>query len=57
MNKNPAEGKAEVKLVPCAAPAGLKEPGGLSAICLKASQVDEAFGEAVDQHVAELFNL
>ena len=52
-----SHGKAQVKLVPCAAAAGLKEPGGLSALSLQASQVDEAFGEAVDQHVAELFNL
>ena len=57
MNKNPAEGKAEVKLSPCAAPAGLKEPGGLAIPCLQASQVDEAFSEAVDEQVAELFNL
>ncbi|MDC0315479.1 hypothetical protein OAL32_00970 [Synechococcus sp. AH-551-G15] len=57
MNKNPAEGNAEVKLVPCAAAAGLKEPGSLTALSLQASQIDEAFGEAVDQHVAELFNL
>ncbi len=56
MNKNPAEGKAEVKLSPCAAPAGLKEPGGLAALSIQASQVDEAFGEAVDQQVADLFN-
>ena len=57
MNKNPAEGNAEVKLVPCTAAAGLKEPGSLTALSLQASQIDEAFGEAVDQHVAELFNL
>ena len=56
MNKNPAEGKAEVKLSPCAAPAGLKGPGGLAALSIQASQVDEAFGEAVDQQVADLFN-
>ncbi len=56
MNKNPAEGKAQVKLVPCASAAGLKKPGGLSALSLQASQVDEAFGEAVDQKIAQLFN-
>ena len=56
MNKNPAEDKAEVKLVPCATSEGLKEPGGLSALSLQASHVDEAFGEAVDQQVAQLFN-
>ena len=57
MNKNPPEGKAELKLDPCASAAGLKEPGSLSALSLKASQVDEAFSEAVEQHIAELFNL
>ncbi|MDA7676974.1 hypothetical protein N8563_00475 [bacterium] len=57
MNKNTSEGKPEVKLVPCAAPTGLKEPGGLSALSIHASQVDKAFSEAVDQQVAELFNL
>ena len=55
MNKNPPEGKAELKLEPCAEAAGLKEPGSLSALCLQASQVDEAFSEAVDQQVAQLF--
>ena len=56
MNKNPAEDKAEVKLVPCATSEGLKEPGGLSALSLDITQVDEAFGEAVDQQIAQLFN-
>ena len=56
MNKNPAEDKAEVKLFPCATSAGLKEPGGLAALSIQASQVDEAFSEAVEQHIAELFN-
>ena len=56
MNKNPAEDKAEVKLFPCATSAGLKEPGGLADLSLQASQVDEAFGEAVDQQIAQLFN-
>ena len=51
-----SHGKAQVKLVPCAAAAGLKDPGGLSALSLQASQVDEAFGEAVEQHIADLFN-
>ena len=51
-----SHGKAQVRLVPCAATAGLKEPGGLSALSLHASNVDEAFGEAVDQQVAQLFN-
>ena len=51
-----SHGKAQVKLVPCAAAAGLKEPGSLSALSLQAYHVDEAFGEAVDQQVAQLFN-
>ncbi len=51
-----SHGKAQVKLVPCTSAAGLKEPGGLAALSLQASQVDEAFGEAVDQQVAQLFN-
>ena len=51
-----SHGKAQVRLVPCAAAAGLKEPGGLADLSLQASQVDEAFGEAVDQQVAQLFN-
>ena len=56
MNKNPAEGKADLKLDPCAAARGLEEPGSLAALSLQASHVDEAFGEAVDQQVAQLFN-
>jgi hypothetical protein len=56
LNKKPARGKAELKLVPRASAAGLKKPGGLAALSLQASQVDEAFGEAVDQHIAKLFN-
>ena len=56
MNKDPAEGKADLKLVPCAAAAGSKEPGSLSALSLQASQVDEAFSEAVEQQVDQLFN-
>lgn len=45
-----------MKLLPCAPTAGLKAPGGLSALSLQASQVDEAFSEAVERHIAELFN-
>ena len=52
MKKNPAEDKAEVKLVPCATSEGLKEPGGLAIPCLQASQVDEAFSEVLDEHLA-----
>ena len=56
MNKDPAEGKADLKLVPCAAAAGSKEPGGLATFSIQASQVDEAFSEAVEQQVDQLFN-
>jgi len=50
--------KAQVKLVPCAEAAGLKQLGALAAASLEllVSQVDAAFAEAVDQQVAELFN-
>ena len=53
-----SHGKAQVKLVPCASAAGLKQLGALGAASpgLLASQVDAAFAEAVDQQVAELFN-
>ena len=45
-----------MKLVPRASAAGLKKPGGLAILSIKASKVDEAFSEAVDQQVAQLFN-
>jgi prevent-host-death family protein len=51
-----SHGKAQVKLVPCAAAAGLKQPGGLSALSSNRAQLDAAFSEAVNQQVAELFN-
>jgi prevent-host-death family protein len=53
-----SHGKAQVKLVPCASAAGLKQLGALAAASpgLLASQVDAAFAEEVDQQVAELFN-
>ncbi|QNI75258.1 hypothetical protein [Synechococcus sp. MVIR-18-1] len=57
MNNDSAEGKADLKWDPCAETRGLKEPGSLSALSLQASHVDEAFGEAMDQQVAQLFNL
>ena len=49
-------GKAQVKLVPCPASAGLKQPGGLidSPAALNPSLIDAAFSEAVDQAVAQL---
>ena len=56
MTKDPAEGKAELKLVPCATSDGLKEPGSVSALSIQASQEDEAFREGVDQQIAQLFN-
>ena len=51
-------GKAQVKLVVCVSPSGLKRPGALAAASpeLLAHQVDAAFSEAVDQPVAALFN-
>jgi len=54
----PTVRRPQVKLVPCASAAGLKRPGALAAISpeLLASQVDDAFSDAVDQQVAELFN-
>ena len=51
-----SHGKAQVKLVPCAGAAGLKQPGGLAALSSNLAQLDEAFSEAVEQQVAELFN-
>jgi prevent-host-death family protein len=51
-----SHGKAQVRLVPCAAAAGLKRPGGLAALSLNTAQLDDAFSEAADQQVAELFN-
>ena len=51
-----SHGKPQVKLVPCAAAAGLKQPGGLAALSSNTAQLDDAFCEAVDQQVAELFN-
>jgi antitoxin (DNA-binding transcriptional repressor) of toxin-antitoxin stability system len=53
-----SHGKAQVKLVPCVSNAGLKRPGALAASCpeLQASQLDDAFSEAVDQQVAQLFH-
>jgi prevent-host-death family protein len=51
-----SHGKPQVKLVPCAAAAGLRQPGGLVALPSTTAQLDAAFSEAVDQQVAELFN-
>lgn len=53
-----SHGKAQVKLVPCVSSAGLKRPGALAVACpeLRASQVDAAFTEAVDEQVAQLFH-
>ncbi|MEN9879030.1 MAG: hypothetical protein RLZZ158_2069 [Cyanobacteriota bacterium] len=52
-----SHGIAQVRLVPCAAAAGLKRPGALAAASpdLLPAHVDAAFSEAVDQHVARLF--
>ena len=53
-----SHGKPQVKLVACAAAAGLKHPGGLAAAspALTAAQLDAAFSRAVDQEIAELFS-
>jgi prevent-host-death family protein len=52
-----SHGNPQVKLVPCAAADGLKLPGALAAALPDglAVRVDAAFGEAVDQQVAQLF--
>ena len=53
-----SHGKAQVRLVPCQAAAGLKQPGALVTASpdLLPAQVDAAFSEAVDQQVSLLFN-
>ena len=51
-----SHGKAQVRLVPCVAAAGLKQPGGLASLSSSVAQLDAAFTEAVDQQVAELFH-
>ena len=52
-----SHGIAQVRLVPCAAAAGLKRPRALAAASpdLLPAHLDSAFSEAVDQHVAGLF--
>jgi len=45
-----SHGKPRVKLAPCAAAAGLKQPGGLATLALNRAQLDEAFSETTDQH-------
>lgn len=52
-----SHGRAQVKLVPCAAAVGLQRPGALASASadLTQAKVDLAFGEAVDQQVAQLF--
>lgn len=49
-----SHGKAQVKLVPCTAAAGLKRPGALAAASpdLSPAKVNAAFSQAVDQQVA-----
>jgi prevent-host-death family protein len=53
-----SHGNPQVMLVPCAAAEGLKRPGAQSAALPDglAVRVEAAFGEAVDQQVAQLFN-
>ena len=52
-------GNPQVRLVPCAAGEGLQRPGALAAALPDglAARVDAAFIEAVDQQVAQLFNM
>ena len=52
-----SHGKAQVKLVPCAACSGLKHQGALLQARpeLTADQLDAAFNDSVDQQVAQLF--
>lgn len=53
-----SHGNPQVMLVPSAAAEGLKRPGAQSAALPDglAVRVEAAFGEAVDQQVAQLFN-
>ena len=54
-----SHGNPQVRLVPCAAAEGLQRPGALAAALPDglAARVDAAFSEAVDQQVAQLFNI
>ena len=52
-----SHGRTQVKLILCTLAACLKEPGGISALSIQASHLNEAFGEAVDLQVAQLFNV
>ena len=47
-----SHGKAQVKLVPCASAAGLRQPGALAGV--PRERMDEAFSEAVEADVARL---
>ena len=54
-----SHGNPQVRLVPCTAAEGLQRPGALAAALPDglAARVDAAFNEAVDQQVAQLFNI
>lgn len=47
-----SNGQPQVQLVPCAAPEGLTQWGALAG---RFADTDQAFGEAVDAEIAELF--
>jgi prevent-host-death family protein len=50
-----SHGKAQVRLVPCAAEAGLRRRGALaSSTPIAADELEEAFSEAVEQQVGQL---
>ena len=53
-----SHGNPRVKLVPCGAAEGLQRPGALAAALPDGlvARVDTAFGETLDQQVAQLFN-
>ncbi len=49
-----SNGRPQVRLVACAAPAGLRQWGALAG---QFADTDEAFGEAVDAEVGRLFGV
>lgn len=51
-----SHGKAQVKLVPLAAPSGLCEPGSLRAAMPQPGACDDAFSESVEADVSALMN-
>jgi prevent-host-death family protein len=51
-----SHGKAQVKLVPLAAPSGLREPGSLRAAMPQPGACDAAFSDSVEAGVSALMN-